>query len=85
MKPFLRQQLTRYADRLGELEFLLSREDIMQDMKQFLALSREHTDVGAVATRWARLQQREADLAAAQDLLASAADDADMHLSLIHI
>ena len=25
MKPFLRQQLARYADRLGELEFLLSR------------------------------------------------------------
>ena len=45
MKPFLRQQLARYADRLGELEFLLSREDIMKDMKQFLVLSREHTDV----------------------------------------
>lgn len=44
MKPFLRQQLARYADRLGELEFLLSREDIMKDMSQFMALSREHTD-----------------------------------------
>ena len=52
MKPFLRQQLAKYADRLGELEFLLSREDIMQDMPQFLALSREHTDVAAVASRW---------------------------------
>ncbi len=78
MKPFLRQQLARYADRLGELEFLLSREDIMKDMKQFLVLSREHTEVAAVATRWTRYQQREADLAAAQDLLDSAADDADM-------
>ena len=78
MKPFLRQQLARYADRLGELEFLLSREDIMKDMKQFLVLSREHTEVAAVATRWTRCQQREADLAAAQDLLKSAADDADM-------
>jgi len=66
MKPFLRQQLARYADRLGELEFLLSREDIMQDMKQFLALSREHTDVGAVASRWARFQEREADRLAAE-------------------
>jgi peptide chain release factor 1 len=70
MKPFLRQQLARYADRLGELEFLLSREDIMKDMTQFLALSREHTEVAAVATRWARYQQREADLAAAQEMLA---------------
>ena len=65
MKPFLRQQLARFADRLGELEFLLSREDIMKDMKQFLVLSREHTDVSAVTTRWARYQLREADLAAA--------------------
>ena len=70
MKPFLRQQLARYADRLGELEFLLSREDIMQDMKQFLALSREHTEVGAVASRWARYQQREADRAAALEMQA---------------
>jgi peptide chain release factor 1 len=78
MKPFLRQQLARYADRLGELEFLLSREDIMKDMTQFLVLSREHTEVAAVAGRWMRYQQREADLAAAQDLLSHSSDDADM-------
>ena len=78
MKPFLRQQLARYADRLGELEFLLSREDIMKDMKQFLLLSREHTEVASVATRWTRYRQREADLTAAQDLLTSSSDDADM-------
>ncbi len=69
MKPFLRQQLSRYTDRLGELEFLLSREDIMKDMTQFLALSREHTEVGAVASRWARYQSREADLASATEML----------------
>ena len=74
MKPFLRNRLDRYADRLGELEFLLSREDIMKDMKQFLVLSREHTDVAAVTTRWSRYQMREGDLACAQDLL----KDADM-------
>ncbi|MDD4943556.1 MAG: peptide chain release factor 1 [Rhodoferax sp.] len=78
MKPFLRQQLARYADRLGELEFLLSRPDIMSDMAQFLKLSREHTDVVAVAGRWLRYQQRESDLAAAQDLLKDAADDLEM-------
>ena len=78
MKPFLRQQLARYADRLGELEFLLSREDIMKDMKQFLVLSREHTDVSSVTTRWSRYLQREADLAAGQDMLKSSANDADM-------
>jgi peptide chain release factor 1 len=78
MKPFLRQQLARYADRLGELEFLLSREDIMKDMKQFLVLSREHTEVAAVASRWARYQQREADMAAARELLTGSSDDAGM-------
>ena len=78
MKTFLRQQLARYADRLGELEFLLSRPDIMNDMAQFLLLSREHTEVAAVASRWQRYQQREVDLAAATKLLASSTDDADM-------
>ena len=69
MKAFFRQQLARYTDRQAELEFLLSREDIMKDMEQFLKLSREHTDVASVATRWARYQQREADLAGAQEML----------------
>ena len=62
MKPFLKQQLNRYAERLGELEFLLSRPDIMSDMAQFLKLSREHTDVAAVAGRWQRYQQLENNL-----------------------
>ena len=78
MKPFLRHRLERYAMRLGELEFLLSREDIMKDMKQFLVLSREHTEVAAVATRWTRCLQREADLAAGQEMLASSGHDDDM-------
>jgi peptide chain release factor 1 len=74
MKPFLRSQLERYAQRLSELDFLLSREDIMADMKQFMALSREHAEVTQIAGRYVRYQQCEADLAAAQEMLA----DADM-------
>ncbi|MFT4191160.1 MAG: peptide chain release factor 1 [Comamonas sp.] len=69
MQDFIRQQLQRYADRLGELDFLLSREDIMGDMAQYRVLSREHADVTAVAGRWARYQQREGDLAAARAML----------------
>jgi peptide chain release factor 1 len=72
MKPFLIQQLERYALRLTELDFLLSREDIMADMAQFLKLSREHAEVSAVATRFARFHQRNADLAAAQAMLTDA-------------
>ena len=52
MKPFLRTQLDRYEERLQDLERLLSSPDIMSDMAQFLLLSREHTEVGAVASRW---------------------------------
>ena len=78
MKAFFRQQLDRYAARLGELEFLLSREDIMKDMAQFLVLSREHSDVAAVAGRWARYSQREADLGAARDLFEASRTDPEM-------
>ena len=77
MHDFLRHQLHRYTDRLAELDFLLTRQDIMADMGQFMKLSREHTDVAAVAGRWARYLQREKDLAAAQEMLADA-DMADM-------
>ena len=69
MKPSVRDQLQRYTDRLSELDFLLSRPDIMADMGQFMALSREHAEVAAVADRYARWRQRQSDLAAAEDLL----------------
>ncbi len=70
MKKFLKTQLERYALRLTELDFLLSREDIMRDMTQFLKLSREHAEVSAVATRYARHQLRSQDLHTAQAMLA---------------
>jgi len=58
MKPFMRAQLERSVQRLSELDFLLSREDIMQDMTQFLVLSREHAEVMALVTpyqKWLQL------------------------------
>ena len=70
MKPFLRSQLERYAQRLGELDFLLSREDIMSDMAQYRRISVEHAEVTQIAGRYARYQQREADLAGAREMLA---------------
>lgn len=74
MQPFLRTQLERYAQRLEELDFLLSREDIMGDMQQYNRISREHADVTAVAGRYRRYQQVEADIATAREML----DDPDM-------
>ncbi|HAU56759.1 MAG TPA: peptide chain release factor 1 [Comamonadaceae bacterium] len=70
MKPFLRTQLERYARRLEELDFLLSREDIMADMAQYRAISKEHAEVTQIAGRYARYLQCEADLAGAQEMLA---------------
>ena len=74
MQPFLRTQLERYAQRLEELDFLLSREDIMGDMQKYRTISREHADVTAVAGRYQRYLQTEADIATARDML----DDPDM-------
>jgi len=78
MKAFMRAQLERYTQRLAELDFLLSSEDILLNMEQFMALSREHAEVAVIASRWARLQQRETDLAEAQALLDDAQTDADL-------
>ncbi len=74
MHPSIRHQLQRHAERLAELDFLLAQPDVQADTEQLMALSREHTEVAAVAGRWARWQQREQDLAAARELLL----DADM-------
>ena len=74
MQAFLRTQLERYAQRLEELDFLLSREDIMGDMQKYRTISREHADVTAVAGRYARYQQCEADMVTAREML----DDPDM-------
>ncbi|WP_312131667.1 peptide chain release factor 1 [Diaphorobacter nitroreducens] len=83
MKPFLRSQLERYAQRLQELDFLLSREDIMADMQQYRSISREHAEVTQVAGRYARYQQREADLAGAREMLQDS-DMAEMAQEEIH-
>ena len=69
MKLFLRQQLERYAQRLEELDFLLSREDIMSDMAQYRTISREHAEVTQIAGRYARYRQREAAIVSAQEML----------------
>ena len=79
MKPFLIHQLERYAERLTELDFLLSREDIMADMAQFMKLSREHAEVAAVASRYARYKQRQSDLLAAHEMQAELAETDEMH------
>ncbi|MBK8071484.1 MAG: peptide chain release factor 1 [Ramlibacter sp.] len=74
MKPFLKSRLDQIDERLAQLDFLLSREDIMSDMGQFMKLSREHAEIASVSARYARWRQRAADLASAREM----ADDATL-------
>ena len=69
MKPFMHAQLERSVQRLSELDFLLSREDIMKDMTQFMALSREHAEVVALVSPYQKWTQLQADVNAAQAML----------------
>ncbi|MFM8757166.1 MAG: peptide chain release factor 1, partial [Limnohabitans sp.] len=71
--------LDRYAERLAELDFLLSRPDIMADMAQFMKLSREHAEVAVVAGRYARYRQRLKDLQTARDMQAELPEADEMH------
>ncbi len=78
MKPFLRTQSEKYAERLEDLERLLQSPDIMADMKAFRDLSKEHSDVTPVAGRLKRYEQLEKDMAGAREMLVDAKDDEAM-------
>ena len=70
MKPFVRDTLLRQKARLHELDALLSAPDVVSDLERFRTLSREHADASVIIDAFDRHQQREADLAAAQEMLA---------------
>ena len=77
MQAHLRPQLERYVQRLAELDFLLSREDILADMQQYRRIASEHAEVTQIASRYSRYQAHAADLQTAQELLQDAHSDAD--------
>ncbi|MDZ4101681.1 MAG: peptide chain release factor 1 [Hydrogenophaga sp.] len=77
MKPFVRDTLLRQRSRLHELDALLSAPDVVDNMERFKTLSREHADASTVVEVFNRYLQREADLAAANEMLGEA-DMADM-------
>jgi peptide chain release factor 1 len=78
VKPFLRAQLERYTQRLGELDFLLAREEVMRDQQGYRSLSREHAEMSAVVSRWNDYRQAEDDALHARDMLDDATLDEDM-------
>ena len=77
MKPFVRDTLMRLRVRLHELDALLSASDVVQDLARFRQLSREHADAALIVDVFNRYLQREADQAAARELLQDP-DMADM-------
>ena len=69
MKPSIRSKLEQLADRMEELDALLSSERATADMDQYRKLTREHAEIGAVVALWKRFLQAEQDATAAQDML----------------
>jgi peptide chain release factor 1 len=76
MKESLRQQFDRLAMRLAELDARLADPAVTSDIGRLRELSREQSEASEVVGLWRRFQQREADLAAARELLDSG--DAEM-------
>ncbi|MDB5998539.1 MAG: prfA [Rhizobacter sp.] len=74
MKATLRQQFERLAMRLVELDANLADPKVSSDMNRYRSLAREHAEVDGVMQRFRRFEQRERDLAAAQEML----DEPDM-------
>ncbi len=74
MKESFRQQFERLALRLAELDATLADPRIAADMKRFRELTREHAEASSLIERFRLFEQRERDLAAAEEML----DDPEM-------
>jgi peptide chain release factor 1 len=77
MKESLRQQFQRLGFRLHELDATLADPAVATDVKRLRELTREHAEVSGVVERFQRFEQRERDLAGAQEMLGEP-DMADM-------
>ena len=70
MKPSMRSRLERLANRLEEIDAILSEPETGQDMKRFTALSRERAELEPVANAFNEYVQQENSHAQAKTLLA---------------
>jgi len=70
MKPSITAKLENLTRRLVEVGGLLNSEAATHDMEQFRRLSREHSELTPVVEMFGKYVQAEADIAAAQDMLA---------------
>ncbi len=78
MKDTLRQQFERLAMRLAELNATLADPSVASDMNRYRSLTREHAEVDSLVQRFHQYEQRERDLAAAQEMLGHPDNDRDM-------
>jgi peptide chain release factor 1 len=70
MKPSMLVKLDQLADRLGELNELLTQEDLASDMDNYRKLTREHAELGPLVALYDNFRVTEADIATAQEMLA---------------
>ena len=74
MTPSLRDQFERLALRLAELDATLTDPQVTADIKRYRALLREQSEAQAIVSRFRQFQQREGDLVAARNMVASEQD-----------
>jgi len=74
MSPQLRDQFERLTLRLAELDATLADPLVTGDIKRWRTLSREQSDAQDIVQRYRSFQQRERDLATAQEMQASESD-----------
>ncbi len=72
MKPSIAKKLAQLSTRLKELDRILSCETVTADLEHYRRLSREHAEISPVVTLYEEYLGSEADLAAAQEMLADA-------------
>ena len=70
MKTSLAAKLAQLERRLFDVEQILGSEDATKDLESFKRLSREHAEVGPVVALYRNYKTSEADLSAAQEMLA---------------
>ena len=74
MSPQLRDQFERLTLRLAELNATLADPQVTGDIKRWRTLSREQSEAQDIVQRYRGFQQRERDLATAQEMQASESD-----------
>ncbi len=68
MKESISKKLTSLAERLVELDRLLSEPGVVNDMDSYRKITREHAEIAPVVGLFAQYQKSEADIAAAQEM-----------------